>query len=62
VEYQSRQPYLRQQGQGASDQVFGATGLLGTTFGAQPYKPGIDQITVQHLSGSAVIFEKTTDE
>jgi hypothetical protein len=48
--------------QGTSDQVFGATGLLGTTFGAQPYKPGIDQITVQHLSGSAGIFERTTDE
>jgi CubicO group peptidase (beta-lactamase class C family) len=32
-----------------TDRVFGAGGILGTTFGTQPYGPNIDQITVQHL-------------
>lgn len=31
------------------DRIFGANGILGTTFGTQPYGPNIDQITVQHL-------------
>ncbi|MDH6630667.1 CubicO group peptidase (beta-lactamase class C family) [Streptomyces sp. LBL] len=32
-----------------SDGVLGSAGILGTRFGTQPYRPGIDQITVQHL-------------
>jgi CubicO group peptidase (beta-lactamase class C family) len=32
-----------------SDTVFGSGGLLGTTYGTQPYKTNIDKITVQHL-------------
>jgi CubicO group peptidase (beta-lactamase class C family) len=32
-----------------SDTVFGSKGLLGTTYGTQPYKANIDKITVQHL-------------
>ncbi|MGH8880499.1 MAG: serine hydrolase, partial [Stackebrandtia sp.] len=32
-----------------SDRVLGSAGLLGTTFGTQPYGAGIDRITVQHL-------------
>jgi CubicO group peptidase (beta-lactamase class C family)/transposase len=32
-----------------SDKVFGAGALLGTTYGAQPYKENVDKITVQHL-------------
>ena len=32
-----------------TDRVLGGNGLLGTTFGTQPYAAGVDQITVQHL-------------
>ena len=32
-----------------SDKVFGPGALLGTDYGAPPYLPGIDQITVEHL-------------
>ncbi|GAA3305424.1 hypothetical protein GCM10020295_59100 [Streptomyces cinereospinus] len=32
-----------------TDTVFGARGILGTTFGTQPYGSGVDGITVQHL-------------
>jgi CubicO group peptidase (beta-lactamase class C family) len=31
------------------DRVFGASCILGTRFGTQPYGPNIDRITVQHL-------------
>jgi CubicO group peptidase (beta-lactamase class C family) len=31
------------------DTVFGAGGILGTTFGSTPFGPNIEQITVQHL-------------
>ena len=31
------------------DRVFGAGGILGTTYGTQPFGANIDQITVQHL-------------
>ena len=33
----------------SDDTVFGAHGILGTRFGHQPYGPGIEQITVDHL-------------
>ncbi|SDN68741.1 serine hydrolase [Streptomyces wuyuanensis] len=32
-----------------SDTVFGATGILGTTYGRQPYGTGIESITIQNL-------------
>lgn len=32
-----------------SDKVFGASAILGTTYGTQPYKKWITDITVQHL-------------
>lgn len=32
-----------------SDRVFGPGALLGTDYGAPPYSPGIDQITLEHL-------------
>lgn len=32
-----------------NDRVFGATGILGTTYATTPYSTNIDQITVQHL-------------
>lgn len=32
-----------------SDKVFGEGALLGTTYGTQPYKPGLTDITVEHL-------------
>lgn len=32
-----------------SDNVLGKNGILGTRFGSQPYGPGIEQITVDHL-------------
>jgi CubicO group peptidase (beta-lactamase class C family) len=32
-----------------TDRVFGPGALLGTTYGAPPYSPGIDQITLEHL-------------
>ncbi|MHC5938286.1 serine hydrolase [Nostoc sp.] len=32
-----------------SDRIFGKSGILGTTYGTTPYKPNVDQITVQHL-------------
>ncbi|MBC9879179.1 beta-lactamase family protein [Bradyrhizobium sp. INPA01-394B] len=31
------------------DRVFGPGALLGTDYGAPPYSPGIDQITLEHL-------------
>ena len=31
------------------DTVFGDRGILGTQFGRQPYGPGIEQITIDHL-------------
>lgn len=31
------------------DKVFGRLGVLGTTYGKQPYGPEIDQITIDHL-------------
>lgn len=31
------------------DTVFGSRGILGTRYGRQPYAPGIEQITVDHL-------------
>jgi CubicO group peptidase (beta-lactamase class C family) len=31
------------------DRVFGTNGVLGTTYGTQPYSTNISQITVQHL-------------
>lgn len=32
-----------------TDRVFGPGALLGTDYGAPPYSPGIDQITLEHL-------------
>ncbi|QPF89108.1 serine hydrolase domain-containing protein [Bradyrhizobium commune] len=32
-----------------TDRVFGPDALLGTDYGAPPYSPGIDQITLEHL-------------
>jgi CubicO group peptidase (beta-lactamase class C family) len=32
-----------------ADRVFGPGALLGTDYGAPPYSPGIDQITLEHL-------------
>jgi CubicO group peptidase (beta-lactamase class C family) len=32
-----------------NQKIFGAGGALGTTYGTQPYKPGITDITVEHL-------------
>lgn len=32
-----------------TDRVFGPGALLGTDFGAPPYSPGIDQVTLEHL-------------
>jgi CubicO group peptidase (beta-lactamase class C family) len=32
-----------------TDTVFGSSGILGTTYGKQPYGTNIDKITVQHL-------------
>lgn len=32
-----------------TDRVFGPGALLGTDYGALPYSPGIDQITLEHL-------------
>jgi CubicO group peptidase (beta-lactamase class C family) len=32
-----------------SDTVFGAEGILGTTYGTQPYGTGVEAVTVQHL-------------
>src|SRR5207302_1945616 len=34
---------------GLDDAVFGASGILGTTYGSQPYGPHITEITVNHL-------------
>src|SRR5271165_3523154 len=31
------------------DTVFGERGILGTKYGKQPYGPGIEQITIDHL-------------
>ena len=31
------------------DKVFGRLGVLGTTYGKQPYRQGIEQITIDHL-------------
>lgn len=33
----------------SDDTVFGERGILGTKYGKQPYGPGIEQITVDHL-------------
>jgi CubicO group peptidase (beta-lactamase class C family) len=41
--------------------VFGTTGVLGTTYGTQPYGPNIDQITVQHLLEHTSGWPRTTD-
>lgn len=32
-----------------SDRVFGPNGILGTIYGSPPYRPHIDEITVEHL-------------
>jgi CubicO group peptidase (beta-lactamase class C family) len=31
------------------ERIFGAGGVLGTEFGGPPYKPGVDEITIEHL-------------
>ncbi|MFI0858411.1 serine hydrolase domain-containing protein [Streptomyces sp. NPDC021098] len=44
-----------------SDLVFGSSGILGTRFGTQPYHPGVDQITVQHLLEHASGWAQSQD-
>src|SRR5437868_13429649 len=33
----------------SEDRIFGKDGILGAEYGKQPYGPGVEQITVDHL-------------